>query len=62
MYPKRVIDFIAWSKAMVAGATMDRPEYRTTGSKRSGKTRSGRGFRLRNRRRRRRRSLRRSEE
>jgi len=32
MYPKRVKLFIPWSKAMVAGATVDKPSY----SKKSG--------------------------
>lgn len=27
MYPKRVNKFIPWSKAMVAGATLDKPDY-----------------------------------
>lgn len=26
-YPKRVKEFIPWTKAMVAGATVDRPNY-----------------------------------
>lgn len=35
MYPKDVVRFTAWAKAMVAGATVDKPNY--------GKTRSGSG-------------------
>jgi len=27
MYPKKVKLFIPWSKAMVAGATVDKPSY-----------------------------------
>lgn len=27
-YPKRVREFIPWSKAMVAGATVGNPEYK----------------------------------
>jgi len=27
MYPRKVNLFIPWSKAMVAGATLDRPDY-----------------------------------
>lgn len=27
MYPKDVTRFISWSKAMVAGATVDKPNY-----------------------------------
>jgi len=33
MYPKRVKEFIPWSKAMVAGATVGNPTYSKTGSK-----------------------------
>jgi len=30
MYPKKVKLFIPWSKAMVAGATVDKPSYGST--------------------------------
>lgn len=53
MHPKDVAKFIAWSKAMVAGATVDKPNY---GKNRSGQTRSGSTTRSRKKRRRRRKS------
>jgi len=34
-YPKKVDKFIPWSKAMVAGATVDKPTY--PGTKKTGK-------------------------
>jgi len=35
MYPKRVKLFIPWSKAMVAGATVDKPSYGTNQKKKA---------------------------
>lgn len=40
MYPKNKSKFDAWHKAMVAGATVDKPDYgKTTNSRTSRKTR-----------------------
>jgi len=39
MHPKEVTKFIAWSKAMVAGATVDKPRYPGT-SERANKARA----------------------
>lgn len=41
MYPKSVNKFIPWSRAMVAGATVDKPDYGKTSkttSRRKGST------------------------
>lgn len=40
-FPKKVNKFIPWSKAMVAGATLDKPSYPGT-SKTAQKSRKGR--------------------
>jgi len=34
-YPKTVNKFIPWTKAMVAGATVDKPSYSTTNGKKA---------------------------
>jgi len=44
MYPKRIKEFVPWTKAMIQGATVDKPEY--------GKSRT-RKFKTRKRRRKR---------
>lgn len=38
MYPKAVWKFVPWAKAMVQGATVDKPQYKakTAGNKRTG--------------------------
>lgn len=55
MYPKNKAKFDAWHKAMVAGATVDKPDYgksgKTEGSKKS-RSRSYRGTNSRRRRKR----------
>jgi len=40
-YPKEVKAFIEWSKAMVAGATVERPKLKATASSRPKRKRRG---------------------
>lgn len=42
MYPKDVAKFIAWSKAMVAGATVNNPNYGKSGVRRTTRSRTRR--------------------
>jgi len=46
-YPKTVDKFIPWSKAMVAGATVDKPNYGKTRKMNGSFRRSGGGGRKR---------------
>lgn len=39
MYPKRVKLFVPWAKAMVAGATVDKPTYSKTHHRKKRKAR-----------------------